>query len=284
MSDEARLAALSLVQTIRLIRLPVDLSVNTITEKFSGSVQGYKDSFIFLVQGSRSVGREFCKAFPSQQNLRWYKSSKGGPNGKPALYKPLEDFQAIRYTSLGLNLARLLRALDVANVQEVMYNQMSMEMLISNEVDSVKYFEYPKLLGLGKLTSFLWSNGYSRIVRFNRIYQNYNRHLINKDFCHSRIAFLPDKAGKTRVIALGDIFTQSLLCLVHHHVFSILRKIPSDGTFNQERQRQRVCEATLLGRRVYSIDMTACTDRLPAWFQADVLLHTGVFTAEQSAA
>ena len=59
---------------------------------------------------------------------------------------------------------------------------------------------------------------------------------------HSRLAFLSDKGGKTRVVAIVDILSQSILKPVHDHLFSILRKIPEDGTFDQDLQRARVME------------------------------------------
>jgi len=93
---------------------------------------------------------------------------------------------------------------------------------------------------------------------------------------HSRLAFLSDKAGKTRVVALGDVYSQTLLAPIHRSIFKILRRIPTDGTFDQDRQRYRVHAATASGKRVYSIDMTAATDRLPALYQAMVLCLTGL--------
>jgi hypothetical protein len=57
---------------------------------------------------------------------------------------------------------------------------------------------------------------------------------------HSRLAFLSDKGGKTRVVAIVDILSQSLLKPVHDHLSNILRIIPQDGTFDQDLQRARV--------------------------------------------
>jgi len=85
---------------------------------------------------------------------------------------------------------------------------------------------------------------------------------------HSRLAFLSDKAGKTRVVAIVDLYTQSLLKPVHSYLFSILRRLETDGTFDQEKQRRRVQQVTASDKTVFSIDMSAATDRLPAFFQA----------------
>lgn len=81
---------------------------------------------------------------------------------------------------------------------------------------------------------------------------------------HSRLHFLADKAGKTRVIAIGEFLSQSLLKIIHDHLFNILRRHPCDGTFDQDKQRRRVQEATKSSRLCYSLDLRECTDRLPA--------------------
>jgi len=99
---------------------------------------------------------------------------------------------------------------------------------------------------------------------------------------HSKLAFLPDKGGKTRVVALGDILTQSLMRDIHRSLFSILRRLTTDGTFDQNKQRERVRECTKHHQKVYSIDMTACTDRLPAVYIMLVLKIIGLLSKRQA--
>lgn len=101
----------------------------------------------------------------------------------------------------------------------------------------------------------------------------------------SRLSFLSDKGGKTRVVAICDIYSQSLLSIVHNQLFKILRKLESvDGTFDQDKQRSRVQQATLLGKRMDSVDMKDCTDRFPVEIQAFCLESLGFFDNEQSEA
>lgn len=101
---------------------------------------------------------------------------------------------------------------------------------------------------------------------------------------HSRLAFLSDKAGKTRVVALGDLFSQTLLKPVHSHFFAQLKKLYTDGTFDQDKQRLRVKEATANNRYCASIDMSSCTDRLPAVFQQLAMYWSGALDWKQSLA
>jgi hypothetical protein len=73
------------------------------------------------------------------------------------------------------------------------------------------------------------------------------------------------------VVALGDIFSQSLLRPIHDRIFSALRKNPCDGTFDQDRQRDRVRLMSESGKLLHSVDLSAATDRFPAFFLAVVL-------------
>jgi len=106
----------------------------------------------------------------------------------------------------------------------------------------------------------------------------------DKQFIHSRLAFLSDKSGKTRVIAIGDILSQSCLKLVHQRCNRILRKLRTDGTFDQDKQRLRVKRWTEDNVFLSSIDLTAVTDRLPAIYQLFVIISTRVLTPLQGIA
>lgn len=103
-------------------------------------------------------------------------------------------------------------------------------------------------------------------------------------YLHSKLHFLSDKGGKTRVIAMGDCITQTLVHPIHREIFRLLKMMKTDGTMDQLRQRERVRKATKGPLVVYSVDMKSCTDRLPAIFQLLVLYFSGLLTLEQSVA
>jgi hypothetical protein len=81
---------------------------------------------------------------------------------------------------------------------------------------------------------------------------------------------IKEEPGKVRVFAMVDYWTQITLYPLHQWLFSILKRIPQDGTFNQlapvralmERYQNEVC---------YSFDLTAATDRVPWEVQVALL-------------
>jgi len=85
-----------------------------------------------------------------------------------------------------------------------------------------------------------------------------------------RLAGLDEPAGKVRVVAMVDIFTQWALHPLHEALFSLLRKIPTDGTFDQLKPIHRLLRRRPQGP-FYSYDLSAATDRLPLQIQKALL-------------
>jgi len=80
-----------------------------------------------------------------------------------------------------------------------------------------------------------------------------------------------EPAGKVRVFAIVDIWTQSVLSPLHDSLFSLLRRLPNDGTFDQDQSFQRAKEKATLVNEAFSIDLSAATDRLPLFLQEHIL-------------
>lgn len=82
-----------------------------------------------------------------------------------------------------------------------------------------------------------------------------------------------EPAGKVRVFAIADVWTQTILRPLHEMIFRILRDIPQDGTFDQAGPLrilvQRLAERS--NKFVASFDLSAATDRLPLKVQTQVL-------------
>lgn len=88
-----------------------------------------------------------------------------------------------------------------------------------------------------------------------------------------KLGFKVEAAGKIRVFAMVDWWTQMALSPLHDWLFSILRQLPTDGTFDQggaiEYLRRYISAHKI--DRVDSFDLTAATDRIPVHLQVVVL-------------
>lgn len=88
----------------------------------------------------------------------------------------------------------------------------------------------------------------------------------------SRLHKIEEAAGKLRIVAIVDYWTQALLRPLHRALFDALREIPQDGTFDQEGCVTRTKRAIAKLRAaapadqpvtVYSYDLSSATDRVP---------------------
>lgn len=87
-----------------------------------------------------------------------------------------------------------------------------------------------------------------------------------------RLHTFEEAAGKVRIVAITDWFSQCLLYPLHTFLFGILRTIKEDGTFDQHAPIRRLQNLALrFGRPAYSYDLSAATDRLPVVLQTHVL-------------
>lgn len=80
-----------------------------------------------------------------------------------------------------------------------------------------------------------------------------------------------EPAGKVRVFAIADVWTQSVLEPLHDMIFKILEKMECDGSFDQNGALNRLKDKVRIGETVYSYDLSAATDRLPVDLQVQVL-------------
>jgi hypothetical protein len=84
-----------------------------------------------------------------------------------------------------------------------------------------------------------------------------------------KLGLKDEPAGKIRVFAMVDCFTQWAMKPLHDYLFRILRAIPQDGTFDQ------MAPVDLLVRKgrtkFWSLDLSSATDRLPILLQGALL-------------
>jgi hypothetical protein len=80
-----------------------------------------------------------------------------------------------------------------------------------------------------------------------------------------------EAAGKMRIFALVDSWTQSLLSPLHDMIFKFLKSLPNDGTFDQDASVKRCAQKSKIYKRSFCFDLSAATDRLPVTIQVAIL-------------
>lgn len=87
---------------------------------------------------------------------------------------------------------------------------------------------------------------------------------------HSKLVFLSDKCCKTRIIAIGDWWSNIALSDIHNSYMYGLRRLKQDCTYSQD-QIPKLIQG--LGTCLYSSDMTAFTDRFPVKLEEALVKH-----------
>jgi hypothetical protein len=82
-----------------------------------------------------------------------------------------------------------------------------------------------------------------------------------------KLVYFPDKEAKSRVVAILDYFSQTVLRPLHLYLFRALKKIPQDVTFDQSKFKELIKDWEYF----HSVDLSAATDRFPALFISEVL-------------
>jgi hypothetical protein len=135
--------------------------------------------------------------------------------------------------------------------------------------DAFALFNYPQLLGAMNTIAQMFN---CRDLLANLLVE---ADIIRKaniqftDLIVSKLAFKEEAAGKVRVFAILDGWTQSFLSGLHDSLASILLNIEQDGTFDQDKPL-KILMATD-PKRLFSFDLSAATDRLPIMIQTKLL-------------
>lgn len=86
-----------------------------------------------------------------------------------------------------------------------------------------------------------------------------------------QLQFKEEAAGKLRIFAMVDIWTQSIFKPLHDSLFARLKSLPNDGTFDQNAAFERSQTKSHVAGCCYGFDLSSATDRLPILLQIAIL-------------
>lgn len=225
---------LSIFSIYRIIKIPFNPKLNTITDNFSGSHIILSDFNRWLtINSSTILGRflKFNKEDLTVTNiLRLVKSSPLGPLSYTRLF---DSYISLRNNKIIFdNILEYLKKTKSHNILTLFHN---IEFLLMKfGIRGIKAFR--EVSGpLGKLS------------------------------------FKEEAAGKLRIFAMVDVITQSLFNPLHLQLFKLFKNIPNDCTHNQNQGFKYAQELSLKYNKSYGFDLSSATDRLPLSSQTAIL-------------
>nr|UJQ92573.1 MAG: putative RNA-dependent RNA polymerase [Mitoviridae sp.] len=90
---------------------------------------------------------------------------------------------------------------------------------------------------------------------------------------NGRLSTKEEAAGKIRVFAIVDYWTQVALRPLHDFLMSALKGVDQDGTHDQVKPLKALLKRISADQRVYSFDLSAATDRLPVSVQWPIIAN-----------
>lgn len=229
---------LTVLTLLRAEALPISIDVSAIVDPFKGNpleleaIGKYAVEFWDLLRGK--LGRSFSP--PSQ--VRWkrfHHTTKRGPSGGHALFGALRDVLSIP-DSLVESL-RFVGGERFGAILDFLRWNNGMIRELQSKIELLDPALKPSQSGGPKAGVDWWKTTYRRL------------------------SGIPDKEGKTRVVAILDYMSQSVLYPVHTFLFGILKVIPSDVTFNQSAFVEKVRSWGPV--EYHSVDLSKATDRFP---------------------
>jgi hypothetical protein len=92
---------------------------------------------------------------------------------------------------------------------------------------------------------------------------------VNKPLETGKLSLKYEAAGKVRVFAICDYWTQAALKPIHDWIFLMLKLIPTDGTFDQEKAVYTLANSG--ATTFYSYDLKSATDMIPIQLYTSLL-------------
>lgn len=229
---------LSILSIYRVIKSPLSPKLNTITDPYRGSQEG-----IDKILSSVTMVISRCPSIYSGTLTvtKIIKTLKAGPNNKVSLHSIITD------------------AIAIAKYPEI-YEPMKEYCKITNSRnfgDQLDLIIYWAGNIIQTVPNFGWKVAHS-VKSFD-------------DIALGKLAFKEEAAGKLRIFAIADIWTQSLFAPLHDNLFKFLKGLPNDGTFDQDASFARALEKSISFRSCYSVDLSSATDRLPIDLQVGIL-------------
>lgn len=215
--------------------------LSTITQKNTGDMAVLVDLLALIPTFMRSLGLIPVSSTRWSKNVKLFIIWKAAPGMLKSTFEGVID-NVSNYSSNPVNLVLQLRALRLSAVWE-------------DFIYVVKFTQNRYIL---KLIELFEKSGLS---------EGPTKGVIGK--LHAK----EEAAGKVRLFAIVDAWTQWVLYPLHAIIFGILKRIPQDGTFDQTAPLDALVTKVNDGsvRSLYSLDLTAATDRLPVALQVHIV-------------
>jgi len=250
--------ALTLFSLYRDFRIPAKIKLESITKPFSGNQKFLQDLEVYIPQ--------FCKLFCPNQS------------GRDLLKGRFSYFPINKSSPQNLSIT-LSRYIKVGTASTNPFTLIRSALLFSEsqlkDLETLALLSIKDLSNITKISSTFkeeFRNNPVSVIKWIRIaFDSFSKEFPKRVQIRNpylgKLGLLLEPAGKMRVFAMVDPWTQMILKPFHSAILKLVSRWPMDGTFDQLGPLKRAWGSNSL----YSMDLSSATDRLPISLQASLL-------------
>ena len=241
---------LTLFSLYRIISIPGKLKLNTITDPFSGNEQSLKGIENWMRNHSSSALQSFCKKAHFKVMDKFLISERSSPTCSKSWTGMVSDL--ILLSSSPHLLDSLLFVMNRTCTPDL-------SIFLKDIIKIAPFKEsFDFSILLGKFKPRL--SGEKGSFKFCK-----------KDFGLGQLSEKLEAAGKVRVFAMVDSWTQTATHSLHNYLMDVLNNIPNDGSKDHGAAFVRATQKAVKYNCCYGYDLSAATDRLPISLQAKII-------------
>lgn len=248
---------LSAFSIYRVTECESNSKLNSITDPYTGSIEYIVNLKEFISKSPFSnffkpiIGykkwEEEINLYPSK--ITFFKTSS--PSNNVSWHGMITDLILLRKTSVCYHLDTYLNLVGNKYMNKIFSDIMTLGDRCYSELLKVPNLKAHKGLNPDTWVPCSKKGNYSGLV--------------------GQLMFKVEPAGKLRIFAMVDFWTQNVLQPLHRELFKLLKLLPNDGTFDQDASVKRSIEKSSKSCCAYSFDLSSATDRLPLTIQIDIL-------------
>lgn len=224
---------LTLFSVYRIISIPGVLKLETITAPYGGRPEVLEQLSAWLLENSKQFASRFVSSFEPKPSLGLERITKASPSATQSY--------------LGFLMDADMWFGKVEFFQFANFGQFSL------------YYDWFETVKMVREKAWVPLSG----VKLGR-------DTITKTPL-GQLSLKEEAAGKIRVFAMVDIWTQSVLKPLHNWLFDLFKVLPNDSTHNQDVGFLRAKEKAIYYGHAWCYDLSAATDRLPIQLQIAIL-------------
>lgn len=258
---------LNLFSLYRIIQIDGKINTKTITSSYNGNPIFLKIVGNWMEKNSPSVLKRFQDKIEFNQMDQFLMSEKASPSNKKSWIGMVSDISLLKAAPEILH--ALLEVMKVTCKDDLI--ELFKDLIKLAPSVTTDHFRYGPLKP--SFFGFQGKNGheFGFVSSIQHNYLNISESTKQLQIGLGQLSTKLEAAGKVRIFAMVDGWTQTACHPLHNYLMDLLKQIPNDGSKDHGTAFYRATEKSKQFGCSYGYDLSAATDRLPVFLQTKII-------------